>query len=101
MSFILPKNKANPVFSIRNSSFVIFFLILFLCLSQKVLVCQSHPSENRESEMEKLFRSQYLQLLMEKGICDDQGREIEGRMRKRRKKDIEQAKKSWIISSKL
>ncbi len=98
MSFILPKQKANPVFSIRNLSFVIFFLITFLFLNQKALVCQSHPSENQEGEMERMFRSQYLQLLMEKGICDDQGREIDGRMSKLMK---EAEKKGYRTSQEI
>lgn len=71
----------------------VFLLVLFLfCLNQNSLLCSeaSLSSRSQENEIKKQLHSQYLQLLMEKGICDDQGQEIEERISRL----IQEAKKS-------
>ncbi|MFP4081381.1 MAG: GH116 family glycosyl hydrolase [Candidatus Aminicenantes bacterium] len=54
----------------------------------------SHPQGQEDNIREKL-QTRYIQLLMEKGICDDQGREIEGRIGKL----IQEARTSGLADS--
>jgi non-lysosomal glucosylceramidase len=46
-----------------------------------IIIGRAQLHANQES-IENKLRNDYMQLLMEKGICDDRGEEIEGRIRK-------------------
>lgn len=79
--FLSPEKNRERL---RMSLNIFVFLSVFLCLS----FCPNLDSgiasspEDKGNTIKEQLREQYLQLLMEKGICDDQGQEIEGRIGK-------------------
>ena len=77
------RGKAIPLFSLKIFILVVLFFILLFYLQTNLLGLGLDSSlTSQEKNVEKQLISQYLQLLMEKGICDDQGREIQGRLGK-------------------
>ncbi len=84
MHFNLIKKKIIPCLPLRIFTYVFLLVSLLFFLSQNDLFCSDViPSlKSSENDIKKQLQSQYQQLLMEKGICDDQGKEIEGRLGK-------------------
>jgi len=67
----------------RPVIFGILLVLSLLCLNQNDILCSSSSFLGGQVEaIKRQLQSQYLQLLMEKGICDDRGEEIDGRLGK-------------------
>jgi len=84
MDFNLIKKGTFPCLPLRIFTYVFLLVSLLFSLNQNDLLCSDViPSlKSSENDIKKPLQSQYQQLLMEKGICDDQGKEIEGRLGK-------------------
>lgn len=97
MFHCLTRKKAIPLFSLKISiPVVLFFILLFYLQTNLLGLGLDSFLTSQEKDVEKQLRSQHLQLLMEKGICDDQGKEIQGRLEKL----IQEAEKKGYESGK-
>ena len=73
--------KEEPGFS-RRSCFSVVLLIFFLSSSLAIGTSNAFSTlEAIEKKVEKRLMAEHLDLLIEKGICDEQGREIDGRIK--------------------
>jgi non-lysosomal glucosylceramidase len=67
-------------FSVTRKMSFIRWLILPLSFQAVVLTCGFGRLFGSQESIRKKLKREHVQLLMEKGICDDQGNEIEGRI---------------------
>jgi len=82
------ETKKQKIFSYLFPRIFISVILVF------ILIVSYQPDLYGSDTIEQKLQSQYGQLLMEKGICDDQGKEIEERL----EKFIQEAKKSGLKS---
>ncbi|NIM90945.1 MAG: hypothetical protein GTO17_08355 [Candidatus Aminicenantes bacterium] len=82
------KTENQKIFSFLFPRIITSLILIFL-----LMLC-SQPDLFGSEAIKKKVKSQYLQLLMEKGICDDQGKEIAERLDKL----IQRAKASGLRS---
>lgn len=66
------------IFSCRRQFILMTVLPFFICVL--LLVSVNTPLFSGQESIEKKLRIGYLQLLIKKGICDEQEKEIEGRI---------------------
>lgn len=84
MDFSSIKKRLFNCFPLRIFACAFLFVSLSFFLNQNGLLGSSvsPPLKKSENDVKKQLQSQYQQLLMEKGIFDDQGKEIEARLGK-------------------
>ncbi len=84
MDFSSIKKRLFNCFPLRIFAYAFLLVFLLFFLNQNGLLGSgvNHPLKKSENDVQKQLKSQYQQLLMEKGIFDDQGKEIERRLGK-------------------
>ncbi|MFB0564689.1 MAG: GH116 family glycosyl hydrolase [Candidatus Aminicenantaceae bacterium] len=94
MDFISMKRRTTHRLFLQIIASVIL-LFFFLCSQNSLLASDTAVSVgNGKDDIKKQIKSIHLELLMEKGICDDQGKEIDGRLTKL----LDEARKSGLES---
>ncbi len=68
--------------SVTEKKSLIPWLIVFLSVQMILIICGRCRLHASQESIKNRLRSDYTQLLMEKGVCDDRGEEIEGRIEK-------------------